>query len=83
MRHLYQDIPYTRSEREDKNYTVAQAVSSARQRMSLEARQRRSKAPRGICVNALRGRPYSEKITLKELNQLAQALVDDSYYYDQ
>jgi len=66
-------IPYTKTEKTEKKWTVGQAVAAAEIRL------------KGIpmCVNALRGWYYdlSTKITLVELNQIADSLVDDSHYY--
>ena len=67
------NIPYTKSEKTEKRWTVGQAVKAAELRL------------KGIpmCVNCLRGRYYdmSTKITLVELNQIADSLVDDSHFY--
>ncbi len=65
---------FTRSEREEKNYTIGRAVASARRILA-------NKGIRCICVNALERRPDSTPITLVELNRLVRAMVDDSLYH--
>ena len=62
---------YTESEKTVKKYTVAQAVDAAK--ILLEG-----KAP--INITAI---PKSkEKITLKELNEISEKIVEDSLYYN-
>ena len=34
-----------------------------------------------MCTNAISGRQHSDKITLKELNEISDALYNDSIYY--
>lgn len=65
---------FTRSEREEKNYTIGRAVASARRALT-------NKGVRSICVNALKGRPDSTPITLVELNRLACAMINDTLYH--
>lgn len=65
-------ITYTWSERNEKNYTVGQAVKAAQARLP-EGKQ--------YCSNALKGRPLTDSITLVELNELADQIVDDTNYY--
>lgn len=63
---------YTKSELTVKKYTVQDAIASAHRRL------------RGVplCLDKLRHRDRSEMITLAELNQLADDLVDDSHYWN-
>lgn len=68
---------YTRSERTVKKYTVYQATESARRRLNQVKGFKGS-----ICVNALRGRSDSDKITLEELNSLSDSIVDDTMYHE-
>lgn len=63
---------YTYSEKNDRKYTIYQAWQSARSRLSDRYQ---------LCVNAISGRANGEKITLQELNQLADQMVSDSKYY--
>lgn len=65
---------YTRSEREDEKYIVGQAVASAERTLA-------QKGVKGVCMNAVRSRSLSDKITLLELNRIAKEIVDDSLYY--
>lgn len=63
---------YTSSEREDKKYTVRQAIASARARYK-----------RPICLDSVpASRNLDEKITLEELNQISDAIVSDSAWWD-
>lgn len=64
-------IPYTRSEKKETKYTIHQAFNIARMRLSN----------RPVCTNAVRGRSYDTRITLVELNELVDQLVDDTRYY--
>lgn len=63
---------YTKSERTIKKYTVGEAVASAR------------RALKGVplCTNAIKGKALTDKITLEELNNLKDQLVDDSNYWN-
>ena len=63
---------YTNSEKTEKNYTIGQAVVAARIRCGEKT----------ICVNAVCGRNDNEKITLAELNRIADEIVDDTYYHN-
>lgn len=65
---------FTRSEREDKKYTIGQAVSSAKRTLAKSG-------IRTICVNALEHRPNSTPITLVELNRLSSEMVGDTQYH--
>ena len=67
-------MTYTRSERTDKKYTIGQALESAKRRLNRIGIAR-------YCVNAIQGRDAGEKITLEELNTLADSIYDDSVYY--
>lgn len=67
---------YTRSERTVKKYTVHQAYESAKRRCDGK-----SFAKNGICINAISGRAGSEKITLEELNELSDAIYNDTLYH--
>jgi len=62
---------YTKSEATDKKYTVGQAVESAKRRLKGGS----------WCANALKGRDLSEKITLKELNEISDKIVWDTEYW--
>ena len=64
---------FTHSERTVPKYTVYQALESARRR--LEQKRRGAVA---LNVTAVQGRPDAEKITLMELNRLAEAVYQDS-----
>lgn len=68
---------FTRSEREDKKYTVRQAVASARRRLNADGMKE-------MCTNALhypRPLSYDDKITLERLNQISDEIYNDSHYY--
>ena len=70
-------IAFTRSEREDKKYTIADAVASARRRLTADGMK-------NMCVDAIcspRRRDYEEKITLVELNKISDSLYHDSHYF--
>lgn len=71
------DSIYTRSERTVQKYTVYQAIESARRRLA-EKKWFKGK----VCTNAVSGRANSEKITLEELNEIADEIVNDTRYYD-
>lgn len=61
-------IIYTFSERTVKKYTVEQAVESAKRRLKSNS----------ICINSIASRDYKEKITLQELNEIAEQIVMDT-----
>lgn len=68
---------FTRSEREDKKYTVADAVASARRRLDKDGMKE-------MCTNALHSphrRSYDDKITLEQLNAISDEIYNDSHYY--
>jgi hypothetical protein len=71
-RHSPIDAFYTLSEKTDSKYTVGFALASAKRQLS--ARKFRG----AVCVNAIAGRALSEKITLREVNEIAERLVYDS-----
>lgn len=64
---------YTYSEKTVKKYTVYQAIQSARRTLGERFKT--------FCSNAVTGREESEKITLKELNEIADQIVRDTKYY--
>lgn len=65
------EIPYTWSEQYLKKYTVNDAVRAAR--VVLDGYS----STVALCVNRL-GKPLTTKISLKELNEIAERLVSDS-----
>lgn len=71
------DAVYTHSEKTDRKYTVGFAVSSAERRLRQNRRFRG-----GICMNAVGRRDLKERITLQEVNKIAEQIVGDSLYYD-
>lgn len=60
---------YTFSEKTVKKYTVYQALQSAISRL---------KGRTSVNTTSIKERQYSEKITLKELNEIADQIVWDS-----
>lgn len=64
---------FTKSERTERKYTIGKAVASAQARLGKGV---------PMCINALEHRPLDYKITLEELNRIADRLVDDSRYYN-
>lgn len=64
---------FTHSERTVPKYTVYQALESARRRLEQKCRGAVS-----LNVTAVQGRPDAEKITLMELNRLAEDVYQDS-----
>lgn len=66
-------IRYTLKEK-GKNWTVKEAVNAAGHVLSAHGRK-------GICVNSIKGRDLSEKISMEELNQISERIVSDSYHY--
>lgn len=62
---------FTYAEQTAKRYTVQQAVDAA-------------KALQGgaVCVTSLHGRPMGERITLVELNEISDRIIDDTEAYD-
>lgn len=64
-------ITYTESEKQ-KKYTVQDAINAAKVRLGGQP----------ICVNALSGKPADMKISLQELNNLADAMCADTYFYN-
>lgn len=65
---------YTKSERTDRKYTIGKAVAVARARLGKGV---------PMCINALEHRPLDYKITLEEVNRIADQIVDDSHYYNE
>lgn len=70
------DAFYTWSEKNVKKYTVYQALQSAERRLAANKRFRGN-----TCVNAISGLQYSDKITLKRLNEIQAQIYQDSLYY--
>lgn len=70
------DFSYTIAERTVKKYTVGQAVKAAED--VLKAKHRLSK----LCVNAVQSRSYTELLTLKELSELTEELVDETLSHE-
>ncbi len=64
---------FTHSERTVPKYTVYQALESARRRIEQKRR-----GTFGLNVTSVRGRHDSEKITLLELNRLAEDVYQDT-----
>lgn len=63
---------YTKRERTERKYPLNKAFENAKAQLP----------GRSICVNAISGRSYAELITLQEVNELAQQMIDDTIYYD-
>lgn len=64
------DSIYTRRERTERDWSVGQALAKAQAVCRTKE----------ICVNAISGRALDEKITLEQLNDLADQLIDDTSY---
>lgn len=67
-------LTYTYSERNVKKYTVAQACTSAKYRLEKSNIFKMS-------TDSIRNRSGSEKITLEELNKIADKIVADSWRF--
>ena len=67
-------ITYTRADRTEKKYTIGHAIENARQVLATHRIHE-------ICVNAVRQRDHSTRLTLVELNELQEQLIDDSKFY--
>lgn len=67
---------YTYSERTEKKYPMSLAISQATAVL-------KDKNPRLLmCLNALKGnRNFQELMTLEQISDLAERLIDDSFYY--
>ena len=64
-------INYTFSERTKKNHTVGEAINRA------------SDIYKGaICLDMVDGRSYDTLVTLPEFNDLVEAIISDSAYWD-
>lgn len=70
------DAFYTYSEKNDKKYSIYQAIQSAERSL---ATNRRFKG--NINLDAVRGRQLNEKITLRELNEIQEQIRRDSLEY--
>lgn len=70
------DSIYTQSEKTDKKYTVGFALASAKRRLAANRRWKGQ-----VCTNGLRRRALTDKITLKEVNEIAEEIYSDSLYY--
>lgn len=68
-------LTYTHKERTQKDYTVEHAITSAKRRL-------RSKGIMGVCLDPIRSRNREDKITLEELNIIADKIVEETYYYE-
>lgn len=77
MRQNPHDAVYTHSERTDRKYTIGFAVGSAERRLRQNRRFRGQ-----MCTNAISGRDLKEKITLRDVNEIAERIVTDSFYHD-
>ncbi len=69
------DSIYNLSERTVKKYTIYQAYESAKRRLNQTGYKG------GICANAISGREDSDRITLKELNEISDKIVDDTLFH--
>lgn len=67
-------FPFTKSESTEAKYTVGKAVECAKYRLAQRSTP--------MCMNAVGNRDLKEKITLKEVNRIADQIVRDSQYYD-
>lgn len=65
-------VRYTELDKTQKKYTVEDAVKAATTRLGNK----------GVCMNAVCKRSLTDKITLVELNDLADLIVSDSNYYE-
>lgn len=65
---------YTKSERTDRKYTIGKAVAVAQSRLGKNV---------PMCLDALEHRPLDYKITLEEVNRIADRIVSDSRYYNE
>jgi hypothetical protein len=64
---------YSHRERTLKQRTVHNAVENAKKRLEYDG------IP--LCTNALRGRNITDPLTIEEVNNLCEELVQDSYHY--
>jgi len=72
---MYDSI-YTHRERTVANHTIGEALESAKRRLI-------EKDFGGyFCVDSISNRSLHDKITLEELNNIAERIVEDSLYYD-
>lgn len=67
------DAFYTHSEKTDPKYMVADALRSAKSRLQ-------DRGIKQVCTNAISGRDLKEKITLREVNILADEMYRDTAY---
>ena len=67
-------MQYTYKERTEKKYTVAQALSAAEAIL-------KQKHVKGICMNSVRRYNATDLITLEQLNNISEQIVDDSIFY--
>lgn len=72
---MYDSI-YTHRERTVANHSVGEAFESAKRRL----KEKNFFGP--YCCDAINGMTLDQKITLKELNELAEQIVDDSLWYE-
>lgn len=68
-------IFYTEKERTEKKYTVNDAVNAATTIL-------RAKGIKGTCMDKVRGYSMDDKITLEKLNQISEAVIDDTMYWE-
>lgn len=66
---------FTHAERTIKKYTVGQAVKHALAVLN-------AKGYTQVCVNTVSKMSHDAKITLKEMSDLVESMVDDTYFYD-
>ena len=71
------DVIYIQSEKTNKKYTIGQAVEMAKNVLQ----SKRGHAHTALCTTAVKSRNRTEKITLVELNQLIESMVNDSTYF--
>jgi hypothetical protein len=62
---------YLEKDRTQKNYTVADAVKAARIRLT-------ARGINSLCINCIRNKLMTDRITLQELNDLSDYLVVDT-----
>lgn len=72
------DVVFTRSEVNDKKYTVADAVTAAQ--VVLDGKRKLRQPRIQVSITALQGRSLSEKISILELNRIQDHLVNEALW---
>ncbi len=66
---------FTFADRTEKKYTIGQAYAHARAVLNAKGYPQ-------VCINKISGADNNTKITLEQMSDLVEEMVQDTYFYD-